>query len=72
MQNNQLEGFLIVGADRFPFIQEELGSTVELIKEFINENGRPCVQFHFKLTHALDALNLFHAGVKCGCKEMMH
>lgn len=70
MIQNQLEGTLIVGADRFPFIQEELGSAVQLIKKYTSEDGRACIQFQFKLVNALELLSLFHAGVACGCKEM--
>ena len=72
MQTNQLEGTLIVSSDRFPFIQQELGSAVEVVKEYTSEDGRACIQFYFKLVNALEVLSLFHAGVSCGCKEMAY
>jgi len=70
MKTNQLEGFLIVSADRFPFIKEELGDKVEILKEYESE-GKELIQFHIKIDDTLDLLSLFHAGVSCGCKEMI-
>jgi len=70
MKKNQLEGFLIVSADRFPFIKEELGDKVEILKEY-ESDGKELIQFYVKVDSTLDLLSLFHAGVSCGCKEMI-
>lgn len=69
MTKNLLEGFLSVSADRFPFIKEELGDKVEILKEY-ERDGKEYVQFHVKVDSTLDLLFFFHAGVSCGCKEM--
>jgi hypothetical protein len=70
MKTNQLEGALIVSADRFPFIQEELGDKVGILKEY-ESDGRELVEFYIRVDRPLDLLSLFHAGVSCGCKEIL-
>jgi hypothetical protein len=69
MQTNQLQGTLTVSTDRFPFIKEELGDKVEILKEY-EVDGREYTQFYVKVDSILDLLFFFHAGVSCGCKEM--
>ena len=70
MKTNQLEGTLIVSADRFPFIKEELGDKVEILKEY-ESDGKELIQFYVKVDSTLDLLFFFHAGVSCGCREMI-
>lgn len=69
MTKNQLEGTLILSADRFPFIQAELGDKVEILKEY-ESDGRNLIQVYIKVDSVFDILCTFHAGVSCGCKEM--
>ena len=57
---------LFISKDRVPFIVEELGAdkvTVFEYKEYVD-------RIEFEMTSELDALHMFHAGIRCGTASM--
>ena len=57
---------LIISKDRIPYIVEHLGSDRVTISE-CNEDQDTV---KFELNSPLDALYLFHAGIRCGSDSM--
>jgi hypothetical protein len=57
---------LIISKDRIPYIVEGLGADRVTVSEYDKDQDR----INFKLDSQLDALYLFHAGLRCGSDSM--
>ena len=57
---------LFISKDRVPFIVEELGADRVTVSEYKEHVDR----IEFEMTSELDALHMFHAGIKCGSDSM--
>jgi hypothetical protein len=57
---------LIISKDRIPYIVEGLGADRVTVSEYNEDQDR----INFKLDSQLDALYLFHAGLRCGSDSM--
>ena len=57
---------LIISKDRIPYIVEALGTEKVTVSEYDKDQDR----INFELGSQLDALYLFHAGLRCGSDSM--
>jgi len=57
---------LIISKDRIPYIVEGLGADRVTVSEYNEDQD----MIKFKLDSQLDALYMFHAGVRCGSDNM--
>ena len=57
---------LIISKDRIPYIVEGLGADRVTVSEYNEDQD----MIKFKLDSQLDALYMFHAGVRCGSDSM--
>jgi hypothetical protein len=57
---------LIISKDRIPYLIEQLGVDRVTVSNY--DEGQDAVKF--ELNSPLDALFLFHAGIKCGSDSM--